>query len=348
MRIIRFLILYVMVTILGLLALAFLGLNHFTVQLDVIAAQYPVSIAWVMLGAAFFGFVLTLLMLLPGRLAAALNIRALDRETRELERELEKQQMLRAHLLEQHELLLERHERMLVRHQVLVSDHSQIVNERDEARAQLAALRHARPAVVAANAHPSGAATALRLLPQADPVPAVRSVSPAAPEPSPHSAPTPATEPAPRPVTPGPWCGVAPVALPPLAPVAPVASIAPPPAALPPAPATVPVVSAPSAPAPLAVAPPPRPASPMAQKSPKPPRQARVVPALSAAATRLRAGMLDRWRSAGASFMRLRAAIVQAWRAAVAQVSVWGRTLREWVRRGWRWLQLRVAALRAR
>ncbi len=181
MRIIRFLILYVMVSVLGCMILLFLALNHYTIQIDLIKAQYPVNVALVMVGAAVFGFAMALLLLLPGRLAAGLHVRALERDVRSLERLLvdredlleeqedyiEDREELRARLIEQHEDLLERHERVLARHQALADDHDRVTAQRDEARAQLSALRIARPAA----SHASGAATALRLLPQAAPAP---------------------------------------------------------------------------------------------------------------------------------------------------------------------------------
>lgn len=190
MRIIRFLILYMMVSVLGLMVLLFLALNHYTIQIDLVRAQYPVSIAWVMMGAALFGFVIALLLLLPGRLAAGLHVRALERDVRSLERLLvdredlleeqedyiDEREELRARLIEQHEELLERHELILARHQELANDHDRVTAQRDEARAQLAALRIARPAA----GHASSAATALRLLPQTapDPVPVARPSTP--------------------------------------------------------------------------------------------------------------------------------------------------------------------------
>jgi hypothetical protein len=190
MRIIRFLILYMMVSVLGLMVLLFLALNHYTIQIDLVRAQYPVSIAWVMMAAALFGFVIALLLLLPGRLAAGLHVRALERDVRSLERLLvdredlleeqedyiDEREELRARLIEQHEELLERHELILARHQELANDHDRVTAQRDEARAQLAALRIARPAA----GHASSAATALRLLPQTapDPVPVARPSTP--------------------------------------------------------------------------------------------------------------------------------------------------------------------------
>jgi hypothetical protein len=203
MRIIRFLIFYVMVSVLGLMVLVFLALNHYTIQIDMVKAQYPVSVAWVMIGAALFGFVIALLLLLPGRLAAGMHIRALARDVRDLERLLadredlleeqedyiEGREELRARLIEQHEELLERHELILARHQDLVGDHDRVTAQRDEARAQLTALRIARPAAHGSAA--SGAATALRLLPQTSPATVVRPTTPV-----PAPVPVPAARPA--------------------------------------------------------------------------------------------------------------------------------------------------------
>src|SRR5690242_13201910 len=129
MRIIRFLIFYVLVSVLGILALIFFGLNHYNVQIDLLEAQYTVSVAWVMAGAALFGFIVSMLLLGPGRLAAGWNSRALDREVRDLEGLLERREELRARLLAQHEALLERHERILLRHQALLDEHSHVIAE---------------------------------------------------------------------------------------------------------------------------------------------------------------------------------------------------------------------------
>ncbi|HKW22866.1 MAG TPA: lipopolysaccharide assembly protein LapA domain-containing protein [Ktedonobacterales bacterium] len=189
-----------MVSVLGCMILLFLALNHYTIQIDLIKAQYPVNVALVMLGAAAFGFVMALLLLLPGRLAAGLHVRALERDVRDLERllvdrenlleeqedYLEDREELRARLIEQHEDLLARHERVLARHQALADDHDRVTAQRDEARGQLAALRIARPAA----SHASSAATALRLLPQTAPAPVPTPVArpstpvPAAPVPA--------------------------------------------------------------------------------------------------------------------------------------------------------------------
>ncbi len=160
MRIIRFFMLYIMVSALGLVVAVFLALNHYTVQIDLIKGQYSVNVAWVMLGAAVFGGVMTMLALLPGRIATGLyartlarDVRGLDRDVVDLEQELDDYEEQRAYMLEQYEILLERHERMLARHEALLDDHSETVAERDQVRAQLAALRIARPAAANGSAH---------------------------------------------------------------------------------------------------------------------------------------------------------------------------------------------------
>ena len=192
MRIIRFFMLYIMVSALGLIVVVFLALNHYPVQIDLIKGQYSVNMAWVIVGSAVFGGVMTMLALLPGRIATGLyartlarDVRGLDRDIADLEQELEDYEEQRAHMLEQYEILLERHERMLARHEALLDDHSETVAERDQARAQLAAFRIARPAAANGSAHGAShgasAGTALRLLPQtpqAVPAPAARPITP--------------------------------------------------------------------------------------------------------------------------------------------------------------------------
>ncbi len=172
MHLLRFIISYVMVTTLGLVLLAFLALNHQAVELDLLAGQYSVSLAWVMAGAALFGFVITLLLLLPGRIATAVNAWRVERDLQEMEQQYGQLQAWRARALTQHEFLLERHERMLLRYQHLVTDHRETVAELDRIRAQLAATAASRAAQAATSsvARASGAERALRLLPKTAPV----------------------------------------------------------------------------------------------------------------------------------------------------------------------------------
>lgn len=378
MRIIRFLIFYVLVSIMGLLGLIFLGLNHFTIRLDLLNAQYSVSVAWVMVGAAAFGFVVALLVLLPGRLAVGLHARSLERELRYLERKLddsedllEDREELRARLLAQHEALMERHERMLLRHQSLMTDHSHTLAERDDARAQLNALRISRPASIAA--HISGAATALRLLPPAkqapaDPVsiarpttpppaahlapptPAAQVAAPApAPAPDPIAAPASATETSAEPVAPPAAPRVEPVK--PTEPVEPTPAraswrlVAPKPATVEagPAPATVPVVSvsaevtSPAVSESAASVPPP--ATKKAEKALKAPFT--TPPAWRRLLADLQMRGAHAWQSTRALFGRMRQGIATGWNSFAA-----------WVRTGWNnlaaWITTQAAAQRVR
>ncbi|HEU5437771.1 MAG TPA: LapA family protein [Ktedonobacterales bacterium] len=202
---IRFLISYVMVTILGVIMLFFLALNHPKVQIDLLDAQYSVSLPWIMGVAAVFGFLIALLMLLPGRIAAMVNTWALERELREVEQQYEELQMLRARLLADHEALVERHERMLIRFQHLVSDHREVVADQERTRRQIAAPNTPNVASAVQPASPpaarsKGIRSALRLLPPAAPAPAAP--APTAPSPRASAVPaqmqmqTPATAPA--------------------------------------------------------------------------------------------------------------------------------------------------------
>lgn len=196
MHVIRFLISYVMVTILGVIMLLFLALNHPTVKLDLLDAQYYVSLPWIMGGAAVFGFLVALLMLLPGRIAAMMNTWALERELRDVEHQYEEMQVLRARLLADHEALVERHERMLIRFQHLVTDHREAVAEHERTRRQIAAPNAVSAASVPRTAQPApspagrsgGIRSALRLLPPAAPAPAPAAPAPAAsPTPAPRA-----------------------------------------------------------------------------------------------------------------------------------------------------------------
>ncbi len=347
MRILRFLILYVMVSVLGLLIVLFLALNHYTIQIDLIKAQYPVNVALVMMGAAVFGFVMALLLLLPGRLAAGLHVRALERDVRSLERLLvdredlleeqedyiEDREELRARLIEQHEDLLVRHERALARHQALADDHDRVTAQRDEARAQLAALRIARPAA----SHGSGAATALRLLPQTAPAP-TPVARPSTPVPAARRAiavpvgrvakpasqvvaqAEPVKQSAQQIPAPGPLRLVEPAAAVETAiePAIDTTMEAREAVEAAPAPATVPVVSA----VPIVASPAPTPAPTAAQETPK----ARKTPVETPSARRdfaaeARAGAARVQQSAGATLARLRQNTGQMWSEATAQVS---------------------------
>jgi uncharacterized integral membrane protein len=169
MRLIRFLLSYVTVTVAGIVLVAFLALNHTKVQLDVFGPEYSVSLAIVIGGALLLGFVLALLLLLPGHIATTVHAWSLNREVRLLEDEVEDGDERYARWLSQHEHLLQGHERMLHRHQVLVAEYSRMAAERDQAYLQLASARRAQPPLPPM-AQPVAADAARHLLPPAAPV----------------------------------------------------------------------------------------------------------------------------------------------------------------------------------
>jgi uncharacterized integral membrane protein len=169
MRLIRFLLSYVTVTVAGIVLIAFLALNHAKVPLDVFGPEYSVSLAIVIGGALLLGFVLALLLLLPGHIATTVHAWSLNREVRLLEDEVAEGDERYARWLSQHEHLLEGHERMLQRHQVLVAEYSRMAAERDQAQLQLASARRAQPPLPPM-AQPAAAGTARHLLPPAAPV----------------------------------------------------------------------------------------------------------------------------------------------------------------------------------
>jgi hypothetical protein len=146
MRLIRFLLSYVIVTIAGIVMAIFLALNHYKVSLDVFGPEYSISLAWVMGGAALLGFVVALLLLLPGHIATSVNAWTLNREVGYLEEQLAQSQDAHDRLLAKHEHFLDGHQRILARHERLVADHSRVAAERDEARSQLVLANTAPPA----------------------------------------------------------------------------------------------------------------------------------------------------------------------------------------------------------
>jgi hypothetical protein len=187
MHLIRFLISYVIVTILGLIMLLFLALNHHMVELDLIDGQHTVSLAWIMVGAAAVGFVIPLLLLVPGRIAAAVNAWRLERDLQEVEEQFVRLQEVRVRLLAKHESLVDRYERLLLHYQHAEIDLRETEAELEEVRMQLAASKAynaARPIAATASAAATrvqGTSPALRVLPQIAPPPAAS--LPAAPTP---------------------------------------------------------------------------------------------------------------------------------------------------------------------
>ncbi len=221
MRLLRFLLWCAVLGTLVILALLVLIQNVHTEHLVFFGVEYVTNFVVAMLGAIGFGFMLALLLMIPGRIAAALYGRALERELRHVERQV-------AALSDQRERLLEGQERILMRYERLYADHDKAVAERDRMRARLDAIIASQAKPAAPTAAPTRAAaplvaTVLVDKPHAVPATAVRSarvLPPVAPA-LVASAPV-----APAPVAPAPVAPPAPV---------PVADATSPPADLPPA-----------------------------------------------------------------------------------------------------------------
>ena len=137
MRLVRFLFLYIAASAFGVALFLLLVQNAQKTRLVFYGREYSISLAWVLIGAAAFGGLLVLILLLPGRLAANVNNWRLEREIRQVEQELVRLQERRERLLDQHAHMLEAHDHMLLQHQRLIAEHSRVVAERDQVRKQL-------------------------------------------------------------------------------------------------------------------------------------------------------------------------------------------------------------------
>jgi hypothetical protein len=137
MRILRFGISYVLLNIFALLVFALLAQNARPEHLTYFGITFSVNFAWILLGSATFGMLLSLLLLLPGRIALTFHAWGLDQEAEQLERQVAQLRSQREDLLDRHEALLEGQERALRRYYQLLAEHREVVAERDRARAQL-------------------------------------------------------------------------------------------------------------------------------------------------------------------------------------------------------------------
>ena len=145
MRILRFGISYVFVNIFALLVFALLAQNARPEHLTYFGFSVALNFAWVLLGSATFGFVLSLLLLLPGRIALTFHAWGLDHDASLLEQQVVQLRTQREDLLDRHEALLEGQERTLRRYHQLLAEHREVVAERDRARAELGRMSLALP-----------------------------------------------------------------------------------------------------------------------------------------------------------------------------------------------------------
>src|SRR5260221_9661032 len=102
MRLVRFLFLYAVASAFGIALFLLLVQNAQKTRLVFYGREYSISLALVLIGAAVFGGLLMLILLLPGRLAANVNNWRLEREIRQVEQELVRLQERRGRFLGPH------------------------------------------------------------------------------------------------------------------------------------------------------------------------------------------------------------------------------------------------------
>jgi hypothetical protein len=140
MRLIRFLLSYVLLNIFALLAAMFLAQNLRVERLTFFGINFAINFAWILLGSVAFGFLAAFLLLLPGRIAAHLESWTLDHEAEELENQVGLLLQQREDMLSRLSAMLATQERVLARYHKLLADHSQVVAELDKVKAQSSAV----------------------------------------------------------------------------------------------------------------------------------------------------------------------------------------------------------------
>src|SRR5262245_25320345 len=138
MRIVRFLLAYAVFSTFGIVVSLFIAQNTHAEQLAFFGQQVSTNLAWIMIGAAACGFLVALVLLVPGRVAATFHIWSLHREARDFEEYLAQQEdrlviqrERREDLLDHHERLLEGHERLLRAYQRVAAELDHVIGERD-------------------------------------------------------------------------------------------------------------------------------------------------------------------------------------------------------------------------
>src|SRR5262249_38117673 len=153
MRIVRFLIAYGVFSTFGIVVSLFVAQNTQPAQGVFFGQEVSPNLAWMILGAAACGFFVALVLLVPGRIAAAFHIWGLHREAREFEEHLAVQGERREQLLANHEWLLAGHERLLHAYHRAMTELDRVTNECHALGAKLSAASAANTAAnTAANA----------------------------------------------------------------------------------------------------------------------------------------------------------------------------------------------------
>jgi hypothetical protein len=140
MRILRFLLSYVLLNIFALLAAMFLAQNLRVERLTFFGIDFRLNFVWILLGSVAFGLLAAFLLLLPGHIAAHLHSWTLDHEADELESQVGLLMQQREEMLSRLSAMMATQERVLARYQRLLADHSQVVAELDRAKARSLAL----------------------------------------------------------------------------------------------------------------------------------------------------------------------------------------------------------------
>lgn len=136
MRVVRFLLSYVILSVFGVMLSLFLAQNNHAEQLAYFGVDISTNLAWVILGAGVFGFLVALLLILPGRIGATLHNWSLGREAGQLEQQLALLREQHEQLLSQHERVLDGHGRMLLHYERLLAAHTRVIAEREQAYGQ--------------------------------------------------------------------------------------------------------------------------------------------------------------------------------------------------------------------
>jgi hypothetical protein len=145
MRMLRFLLSYVLLNIFALLAAMFLAQNLRVERLTFFGINFTINFVWILLGSVTFGFLAACLLLLPSQIATHLHSWTLDHEAEELENQVGLLMQQREEMLSRLSAMMSTQERVLTRYQRLLADHSQVVAELDKAKSLALATVAAEP-----------------------------------------------------------------------------------------------------------------------------------------------------------------------------------------------------------
>jgi hypothetical protein len=179
MRMIRFLLSYVLLNIFALLSAMFLAQNLRVERLTFFGISFAINFVWILLGSVTFGFLVAVLLLLPGRIAAHLHSWTLDQEAEELENHVGLLLQQREEMLSRLSAMMATQERVLARYHKLLADHSQVVAELEKAKAKSTAAAAVATEQLAARAKETTTAVAAPARVTA-PVAAARATAPVA------------------------------------------------------------------------------------------------------------------------------------------------------------------------